>query len=342
MIIMAALEAKGYKRAYKEVVCFLIAGLIIGAVLWLGVVYLTDRGSLFEPFTVGIVDQDGTPELIFIFDFFNEHIIDLEFMEMSEALKRLESGDIPAFIELPENFTRDVFQGINSPFTVHLNNQFPLQSGLVQLLATGGIAFLSTSQAGVYAALEYAYNAGWPWEDVQRNLLIPVNMAFAQELILHDNMFMQEVIPMVEGSATHYFVRRFAIFWHMLCLLALVRYLPWYPAGVAARFKLAGVTWPMVLCIKWIGLFVPVALLSIPIIPIVGIAAAFASSVFVTSFGVFSGKLLSNDGTRGLFIFFVALVMYFASGGIIPFAFLPQELLFMRFFSVNWLLQLLV
>lgn len=330
---MVALEAKGYLCAYKEILCFLLAGFIIAVTLYMAVAEITSRGSLFEPFTVGVVDHDGTPELIFVFDFFNEYVIDLEFMEKYDALARLRAGEIPAFVELPENFTRDVFYGVNSPFTVHLNREFPLQGNLVQLLATGGIAYLSASQAGVYATLGYALEAGVPWENVQRDLLIPVNMAFAGELIRHDDLFLREVVPLVAGGAD-YFIRRFAVFWHILSLLALLKFLPWYSPGIEARFQLAGVPKHMICGIKWAGLFAAVAFMSIPIMPVLGVASALFSSVFVTTFGLLSGKLFKHDGARGLFIFFVALAMYFASGGIIPFVFLPHELLPMRYLSV--------
>ena len=346
---MAALEAKGYLSAYKELLFFLLAGAVIAVVLYAGVAELSARGSLFEPFTVGVVDHDNTPELIFVFDFFNEYVIELEFMEKDEALTRLIAGDIPAFVELPENFTRDVFYGINSPFTVHLNREFPLQGSLVQMLAAGGIAYLSASQAGVYAALGYALDAGISWEDVQSELLIPVNMAFATELIRHDDLFVREVVPLVDtaragssgliGEPAGYFLRRFAAFWHMLGLLALLKFLPWYSLGIRDRFKLAGIPFIAAFGIKWAGLFCVVVFMSLPIMPIVGVASALILSVFVSVFGLLSGKLFAqSDGARGIFIFFSALGMYFASGGIIPYVFLPRGIYFMRWFSFDFLL----
>ena len=342
--VMAAIEAKGYLEAYREILCFLIAGVLIGAVLYAGAKEMAARGSLFEPFTVGVVDRDGTPELIFVFDFFNEYVIDLEFMEKEDALDRLSSGDIPAFIELPENFTRDVFHGQNSPFIVHLNRGFPLQGSLVQLLATGGIAYLSASQAGVYATLEYAFgaggagyagDAGMSWEEVQSILMIPVNMAFASELIHHDRLFVREFVPLVAGDPADHFLRRFVVFWYMLSLLALLKFLPWYTPGVVARFKLAGVPVGMMFGIKWAGLYAATTFLAIPIMFVVGIANALLLSIFVSFFGLLSGKLFDrHEKARGLFIFFVALIMYFASGGIVPYVFLPQWIMPMRYLSI--------
>ena len=65
MFIMTVLEIKGYAAAYKEILCFWLTGLIIGGVLFLSIGEIAERGSLFEPFTIGVVDNDGAPELIF-------------------------------------------------------------------------------------------------------------------------------------------------------------------------------------------------------------------------------------------------------------------------------------
>jgi len=336
MILMMLIEIKSYLYAYKQILFSLLAGLALGIVLWLGIGELTDRGSLFEPFTVGVVDRDGTPELIFIYDFFNEHIINLEFMEKSRAQALLVAGEIPAYIELPPNFTQDVFQGVNNPFMVHVNNRFPLQSSLVQLLASGGIAYLSVSQAGVYATLEYAFEAGMAWDEVQRTLLIPVNIAFVRELLDFNDMFANEVLYLVDGNTTDYFIKRFVVFWYILNLIALIKFLPGYSSGILARFKLAGISPMMILCIKWAGLNAALLVISILIMPIIGVAEALVLSMFTTAFGLAAGKLFKHENACGLFIFFTALVMYFASGGIIPFVFLPQDLWFMRWLSVNY------
>jgi len=323
MARMVYLEIKSYAAAWRAVLAFLAAGLLVGAVLWLGAGELAARGSLFEPFTVGVVDHDGTPELIFIYDFFNEYVIDLQFMEKGEALTALSAGDIPVFIELPRGFTRDVFHGYNSPFSVHVGGGFPLQANMVRLLASGGIAFLSASQAGTYATLGLA---GDGWEAV----LLPVNLAFAQELIRYDEMFSREVVDLVEGSAADYFAARFAVFWYMLGLLALS--LKGYSAGILARFQLAGVSALRVFLIRWSGLFVAVAVIGLPAVPVLGVAVTLALAVCISAFGLFAGRIYS----RALVVFFVALAMYFASGGIVPFAFLPRVMLPMRWFSLNY------
>ena len=341
MAQMILLETKGYIYAYKRILFSLFAGLMVGSILWLGAEEFADRGSLFEPFTVGVVDHDGTPELVFIYNFFNEYIMDLEFMNKEQAQRLLAAGEIPAYIELPENFTQDVFQGVNTPFIIHTSGRFPLQAGLVQLLATGGIAYLSASQAGVFGTFEYAIEAGMTWQEVQQQLLFPVNIAFVQELIHYDDMFIREVLPLVEGNISDYFISRFAVFWYMLNLVALVKFLSRYPAGVMDRFKIAGVSGLRVFGVKFAGLFAVMLFLAVFIMPVTGVLPGLFLAIFTTGFGLFAGRLFKQDRAAALFIFFTALFMYFASGGIIPFVFLPQELWVMRYFSINYWVSVL-
>ncbi|MCL1987175.1 MAG: ABC transporter permease [Firmicutes bacterium] len=330
MLTMLLLEIKSGK--YTGILFFWLASLLIFFMLNLAINEITRRGSLFEPFVVGVVNHDEAAEIAFIFNFFDQYIIQLQFMEQSEAMEQLQNGEIPAFIEIPPNFTQDVFVGRNSPFTIYVNNNYPLQVNLTQLVATGGIAYLSVTQAGVFATLEYAQQQGFP----QNELILPVNIAFAMELLTHQNMFNVQVLPLVTGNVSDYFLQRFAVFWQFLGLLAISKILPWYSFATLARFKLAKISKIKVLTIKYFGIFVAMLGVSVPILPILGIFATILSALLISAFGLFVGKLCNKDSTRGMLIFSVALFMYFASGGIVPFVFLPTELAVMRWFSLNY------
>ncbi|MCL2015391.1 MAG: ABC transporter permease [Defluviitaleaceae bacterium] len=332
MLTMLTLEIKRYFSTFAGILVFWLVSLAMFFLLNVAVAELTQRGSLFEPFTIGVVNHDETAEILFVFNFFDEYIIDLQFMEMSEAMEQLQNGIIPAFIEIPPNFTQDVFVGINSPFTIFVNNSYPLQANLAQLVATGGIAYLSVSQAGVFATLEYAQMQGIP----QSELILPVNIAFAMELLNHQDIFQTQQLPLVAGNVADYFLRRFAVFWQFLGLLVIIKILPWYSTAMLARFKLAQTPKINIITIKFAGIFAAMLLVSAPIIPILGLAATFGSALIISLFGLLAGKICQQASNRGIFIFSVALSMYFASGGIVPFAFLPQGLTVMRFFSLNY------
>jgi len=329
-----SVEIKSYFGDFWKVLCFWGFCFVLGVVFYFLAEVIEERGALFEPFTVGVVDNDGAAELIFLFDFFDEYVIDLEFLESEEALEALFAGDVGAFVELPENFTQNIFMGVNNPFTLNVDGRFPLQGNLAALLASGSIAYLSASQAGIYAALEYAQEQGMSWAEVVEGLLIPVNLAFAGQLAEHGALFTREVVPLVEGSVAEYFLVRFAVFLAMLALLPILDGLSWYSAGALARFKVAKMPIYKAWGAKYTALFVVLLTITLPLLFIVGFLGFVAFAAFAAVFGLFCGKI-KDYSSRAMCVFFTAFVMYFASGGIVPFAFLPENAAVMRFFSIN-------
>jgi hypothetical protein len=115
-------------------------------------------GAFLLPFSVGVVDSGDSPEIRFVFDFFND-TIKLDYMDKTDAEQKLSAGEIPAYVELPDRFAQDIMNGSNTPFILHGNSELPLQLALTRLLASGGVAFLSASQAGIYATIDQAQAA---------------------------------------------------------------------------------------------------------------------------------------------------------------------------------------
>jgi len=334
---MFALEIKGYLGEYKRLLFSLLMAVLMGSILWLAVIAMDERGGLFESFTVGVVDNDMAAELQFVFDFFNEYVIDLAYMDEEEACAMLASGAIPAFIELPEDFATDIMSGVNSPFTVHVNAGFPLQGRMVQLLATGGIAYLSAAQAGIYATLDEAAAQGMTREEINRFVLIPVNVAFAMRLLEFESQFVQQLLPLTgEQPPSVFYARRFVIFWYMLNLLVLVKIMRGYTPGVYARFRLAGVPFWKVLAVRLVGLWVVQALLMLPLLFFWVDLSLLTLPLFLSAFALLATTIFKQDSACGIFIFFTALGMWFASGGIIPWVYLPRALWPIRWLSANY------
>jgi len=258
-------------------------------------------------------------------------------LDKEEARAMLASGAIQAYIELPENFTTDIMFGVNSPFTVHVNAGFPLQGRMVQLLATGGIAYLSAAQAGIYATLDEAAASGMPREEINRFILLPVNVAFAMRLLEFEAQFIQKTLPLTgEQPPTVFYAQRFVVFWYMLNLLVFIKILRGYTAGVFARLKLAGVPLWKVLLIRFVGLWKAQVLLMLPLLFFWQNFILLALPFFMSAFAMLAVMLFKQDSVCGLFIFFTALGMWFASGGIIPWVYLPRALWAMRWLSANY------
>jgi hypothetical protein len=338
MITLISMEIKRYVAEYRRIAASLAVAVIVGLALWGAAGALERRGYLFEPFTVGVVDNDGAAELRFVFDFLHEAVTDMAFLSETEAAERMRGGTLPAYAALPNNFTEDIFRGRNAPFTLHVHRGFPLQSGMVRLMATGGIAYISVSQAGVYATLDEAEALGIPSADINNFLVIPVNAAYMMNLIEFKNLFTHETLNLTgDVSVGEFYLRRFAAFWTTLTLLTFARALTGYTPGITARLTLAGLAVWKIQIMRIMGFLVVQLALCFPLYFILGVAVGFAWALFLTAFGLLAAALFKRETGFGLFVFFSALVMWLMSGGVAPPAFLPQGLWGMGAWSpVHW------
>lgn len=343
-------EIKKYGQAYRRILFGMASSVFTCVLLFMGVNALLQRQSLFEPFSIGVVDHDSSPEIRFIFDFFNDAVA-LDYMEQPEAEAKLQNGEIPAYVELPERFAADIMSGGNTPFRLHGNNDLPLQLAMSKLLAAGGVAFLSSSQAGIYATMDYASAHGLSGEFINRYVLYPVNVAFAKKLIDYQSFFTIQVLPMTTGDVhpAAQYVKMFITFLFMVNLLAFLRTLHGYTPAVYARYRMAGFSLGRVQIIRWAGLFLINAVWMVPVtlaaVRLTGqaftasvlrtaLANSFALAFCVSTFGLMSAALFKNETACGIFIFITALGMLFISGGILPLVFLPGGLHVLRYAAI--------
>jgi hypothetical protein len=335
------LEIKKYLLVYRRMAFSIAAAVIVCVVIGAGVTALLSRNNLFEPFTVGVVDTGNSPEARFFFDFFDE-TVKLEYMTQKDAERKLESGEIPAYAELPERFAADVISGVNTPFILHGSDAYPLQLALTKLLASSGVAFLSASQAGVYATIDEAERAGMPYDEIQRTIVIPINVEFMRRMFDCDEFFEVEVLPLTEGTPFTHYIYNFAAFLLIINLLAFVKTMSGYTPALYARYKLAGIGFVNVQLIRLTGPLVintvlPVLLLfiasrDIPLALIGGLSIAFC----VTSLGLMTAALFKNEIASGLFILIAGVVMLFVSGGIVPLAYLPLGMQPLRYIGIPY------
>ena len=337
-------EIKKYLLSYRQFLFWLIAAAATCFILYKGAVMLLERESFFEPFSIGIVGGGGSPEIQYIFDFL-DNIVSLEYFEKDEADTLLNQSMIPAYVELPDAFAADIMRGANAPFKFYGNQSLPLQLALSKLLASGGIAFLSGSQAGIYATLDFAADHGLDRNFINTYILLPINVAFVKRMMDYDSIFITKNIPVTgSGNPIVLFCVTFTAFMCMTGLLSYVKNLRSYTPDVYARYKIAGQPLIKIMAIRYVGLFLVYGMVIILLCAVsaalfgwIGLLDAvfkgFAFSACVCAFGIFSASVFKNDSACGLFIFTAALCMFFLSGGVVPLAFIPGELHALRFAS---------
>ena len=340
-------EIKKYLLSYKSYLVWLASAALTCFILYKGAEILIERDSFFEPFSIGVVGADASPEVLFVFDFF-DGIIGLEYLEKSEAEEMLAGGAIPAYIELPDTFAADVMNGANTPFTFHGSGEYPLRLAISKILAAGGVAFLSSAQAGIYATLDYAAENGLEWRVIESRILLPINIAFIKILLEFNSLFRVENLPLTGGGdPLFFFVVAFAAFMIMTGLLASVKIFGGYSPAVYARFRLAGHSAFKICAVRFLGFFI---IFGTALSGLSAVSAHFsgwmgtyeaaargaAFAACAGSFGMLSASFFKKEAACGLFIFIASLCMYGVSGGAVPLSLMPRGLHALRFASIPY------
>ena len=339
-------EAKKYILAYKKFALWLVAASIACFLLYLGAGVLLDRDSLFEPFSIGIVDSGDSPEIRYVFDIF-DGIIGIEYLSIDEAREMLARGDIPAYAVLPEGFAQDILYGRNKPFALHGNREYPLRLALTRLLASGAVAFLSSSQSGIYATLDFAEEQGLSYSFIDTYILVPINVAYVRYLLEYDNFYSHQIIPLADGDPLLYFTIVFAAFLLVVGLLAFNKSINEYTPAIYARYRLAGWSRLKINCFRLLGLFIVYgAIISALFLTIAAMTewmtlpAAFARGLAlgacISAFGLAGASMFNNEAACGIFILMSSFIMLVVSGGVIPLAFIPRGVHWLRFLSIPY------
>ncbi|KGX87400.1 ABC transporter permease [Pontibacillus litoralis] len=103
---------------------------------------------------VAIVDEDQTFETkALVKQLSNEEdiqeVLQLTTVDEAEARTMFASGDTPAIIHIPADFTSSLRAGENTPLRVITNQHTPLQANMVELLLSSGSQYISASQSAV-------------------------------------------------------------------------------------------------------------------------------------------------------------------------------------------------
>ena len=341
------LEIKKYLLSCKSFVIWLFAAAAACFLLYAGVKTILAGDGFIEPFSIGVVDSGSSPEIRYVFDFFGE-IISLEYLTETEANNRINECSIPAYVVLPEYFAEDIMTGVNTPFTLRVNRGYPLRAMLTKLLASGGVAFLSSSQAGIYATLDYAAVHGLDRAFTDAYVLVPINVAFVKKLLEYDVFFESRVLPLADGDPLLYFCGAFTAFLLMLSLLSFAENLRGYNAGIYGRYHMAGVSRITLNFIRLTGVvivYIPVTALLYGLFfaragginPFEAVIHGVSLACCIGSFGMAAAALIKNKAGFGLLVFVSGLCMFMFSGALVPFAFIPQKLHALRFASIPYL-----
>ena len=284
---------------------------------------------LFAPFTVGIVDEDGAPEINLLISAFSNTkgiggLVTLEVMSREQAESELNADEIPAYLIVPQGFTDSVITGTDMSLTLVGDETRPLQLTAAKLLMQAGMAFLTSSQAGIYSTYDYAAEQGMSYDDINQKLVMPINLVYAKNLLNYNRLFTTETVePLDVGTPASYYAASVVSFLLILWLLAFTGTLSEnLKSAVISRGRFFGLGLWKTLGLRFLTLLVFICVVTSPLAILFG-AKYLAVSFFLACL-TFLAALFRSEHAGGLFLFVLALFDVFVSGGVLPLAFLPK------------------
>lgn len=147
--------------------------IIIGLLATIIVTFATpDKRS---PIQVGLVDLDQSKETKLLVDMMDEAsqlgtYIQLNAMDETVAIEKLETDELSTYIVFPESFTANLYQGVPVTLPIIGNPNQPIQSQMVKALIESVTRHIRASQANVLTINNYAKQL--PINDQERNDLV--------------------------------------------------------------------------------------------------------------------------------------------------------------------------
>ncbi len=319
-------------------ICVLLSVILVGAVYVVSNELIAGK-AIVSAFEVDVVDKDNAFEIDMLIGIFNsqkgiKNTVQLVKNDDSSAAGRLANGEIPAYITVPEKFVEHIKLGINSPFTLIGSAKYPLQLTVTNILVKAGVAFLASSQSGIYATFDYAYAQGFSYEQAMETLLYPINIEFASQMLNYQE-YINENILWQTGNVPfdmHYIIS-FASFFSVVLSLVFVHNLK-INRNFHMLCKISGMGLFKQIMLKFWGFFLINALLTLPLCLIMDIKWIFLSLLNTAFIMMIHSFFKPVSACFALIL--AAFYMLFVSGGVIPLVYLPSVFEVLRFTSLNY------
>ncbi|SEB20472.1 ABC-2 family transporter protein [Thalassobacillus cyri] len=169
---------------------------LLGPFLLLGFLGYALSGFVEEDnanIVVSIVDHDQTFETKSLINQLQDdetlaQQLEFEGMKMPQAEQELQSGNGTGVVIIPEGFTADLRNGTNTPIEVWLDDQQPIESGVLRLLLDSAASYISAAQSGVNAVYDSVIEP-MDHSSNRQQLLQQVIVTFTLEALDRNDLF---------------------------------------------------------------------------------------------------------------------------------------------------------
>ena len=323
----------------KKIIIGILTSLSIISMLFFAFKYFSDRQSLIEKFTLPIVIEDENKYLnlvsgmlLDIKDY--ENIISMEIISKESADEKLKNEEIPCYIYIKEGFADSVIYGENNDIVFVGNKNISLPYTISENIVKAGVAFLSSSQSGIYATAGYAYENGVSPDDINGAITDNINIKFGLALLNYKSYF-EEVTISPSGAFDLFESFVFSVIFFLLMIFSINFYSE--ISGIIViqdRLKLCNFSFWKLISVIFLCLIIIYSIIASPLFYFFGFKTIFLI-INISALCVFSSLFFKDFTSSGFFTLTISLVMLFISGGIIPKGLLPNVVNKISFLSVN-------
>ncbi len=326
---------------YKKIIIGISAAVFLFFMLSAFFEYIEKRSSLIDKFTFGIVVEDENPYLdIMLNALFSrddlKNIMEFEKMDLSAAESKLKSQEIPCYIIIEKGFTDSVITGENKNIIFVGNRTQKLKYNISEALVKAGTAFLTSSQSGIYATIDYAYEKNVPNEIIQDKIVMAINLEFGKALLSYKEYFDTKYLnPFGDFSLKTHYLYSALIFMVLINIASFFEPLKKIlDPAILARLKILGFDYYKAYAMAFCSLFLLILIVTLPLFYFFKFKI-FILALILSSLIIFTSIVFKESASAGLFIFSFAIISLFISGGILPKGILPEFINKISFLSLN-------
>lgn len=336
------LYLKLFFMEYKKILLGFFVAFLICSFVYSAVSYIEKRKSLVEKFTLGVVVQDESKYLDLLLSMMKQRedlssVLEFKFLSEDDAKKMLISSEIPCYIVIQKGFVHSIRTGENKNIVIVGNKNDAIKYNISEILVKSGVAFLSSSQAGIYSTIDFAYKNNISENIINDKIVMDINLEFGKELLSYLNYFDQKTI-FPTGSLpvkTHYIYSFVTFFILINCIPLYNKIKSILKTNTFYRAKAFGSNVYKYIFNIFISVFLFILFFSLPAFFVFGIKTI--PIVFcIASFLLFSCIAFKDSTSFSNFFFVISIFMLFVSGGILPKVFLPKIINIISPLSINY------
>lgn len=249
-----------------------------------------------------------------------------------EAARMLQSHQAAASIYFPEDFTRDILNGNNEPAIITFSSQTGIEQLLFHELVQAASRILGSAQTGIYSV--HSIYDKYDFAASQKTLVSYINKNTMETALGRSALFeVRELSSTGEMSVATYYTATAILLLTLLSTMACGSFLLPEQGSLNSMLTRSrfGIIWrtfakcfsaAIFFCLLW-GIFVVILALG-DYLPFRMVICLLPLTLLAVSETMFLFTFARNRLTGTLLTFFVTFLLTFASGSIVPPAFLPD------------------